>query len=167
MAGPGDHPVSSLKGSCVSFRHEASGTDAAIYRKPLSSEVIADATDPLAHQVLRECGFTENSVPPLYVWHELPEGFSVEEERIRSIRAAVLLRAAGFDAGLDPDLFSESAYRAVLNEVRTSRADRSAAATAASPAASNRAPAVPERTASATARPATTMASSSSVPCRR
>ncbi|QDY78186.1 hypothetical protein [Streptomyces qinzhouensis] len=151
----------------MSFRHEESGTDAAIYRKPLGSEVIADATDPRAHQVLRECGFTENSVPPLYVWHELPEGLSVEEERSRSTRATVLLRAAGFDAELDPGLFSEAAYRTVLTEVRTSRTERSAAATATSPAATTRAPAVPEPTAPAVVRPATTVASSSSVSRRR
>ncbi|MGW1279307.1 hypothetical protein ACWD4V_20490 [Streptomyces tsukubensis] len=140
----------------MSFRHEESGTDAAIYRKPLSSEVIADASDLRAHQILKECGFVENSVPPLYVWHELPEGLGVEEEKRRSTRATVLLRAAGFDTELDPSLVSEAAYRAVLTEVRTSRADRSAAATATSPAASTRAPAVPERTVPAASRPSAT-----------
>nr|WP_237548119.1 hypothetical protein [Streptomyces sp. SID5473] len=127
----------------------------------MSSEVIADATDSLAHQVLRECGFTENSVPPLHVWHELPEGLSVEEEKRRATRAAVLLWAAGFGAELDPALFSEEAYRAVLTEVRTSRADRSAAATATSPAATTRAPAVPEQTVPAASRPSATAPPSS------
>ncbi|MGW1281753.1 hypothetical protein ACWD4V_32985 [Streptomyces tsukubensis] len=150
----------------MSFRHEASGTDAAIYRKPLSSEVIADATDPRAHRVLRECGFIENSVPPLYVWHELPDGLSVEEERSRSTRAAVLLRAAGFGVELDPSLFSEAAYEAVLTEVRTSRADRSAAATATSPAATARVPAASTSATPVAVRPSSA-APSASVSRRR
>ncbi|MER7050659.1 hypothetical protein [Streptomyces jumonjinensis] len=145
----------------MSFRHEDSGIDAAIYRKPLSSEVIADASAPGAHRILQECGFTENSVPPLYVWHELPEGLDAEEQKSRATRATVLLRAAGFDAELDPSLVSEAAYRAVLTEVRLSRADRSSAATATSPAAATRASGVPEPSAPVAARPSTAARSAS------
>ncbi|ANW19611.1 hypothetical protein I3J09_16185 [Streptomyces clavuligerus] len=145
----------------MSFRHKESGTDAAIYRKPLSSEAIADATDPRAHRILKDSGFVENSIPPLYVWHELPDGLSTEEERSRSTRATVLLRAAGFGTELDPVLVSEPAYRAVLTETRSNRADRSGAATATSPAVSARVPAAPEPTAVAAVLPATPTSPSS------
>ncbi|WP_231632379.1 hypothetical protein [Streptomyces clavuligerus] len=114
-----------------------------------------------AHRILKDSGFVENSIPPLYVWHELPDGLSTEEERSRSTRATVLLRAAGFGTELDPVLVSEPAYRAVLTETRSNRADRSGAATATSPAVSARVPAAPEPTAVAAVLPATPTSPSS------
>lgn len=67
----------------MSFLHEEYGTDAEIYRKPFSNEVIADCGDPRAHEVLVACGFVKKTLPPQYVWHQLPDGLSEEEQAQR------------------------------------------------------------------------------------
>ncbi|MEU3162444.1 hypothetical protein ABZ753_34435 [Streptomyces griseoincarnatus] len=122
----------------MSFLHEEYGTDAEIYRKPFSTEVIADCGDPRAHEVLATCGFVKKTVPPHYVWHQLPEGLPEEEQAQRATRAACLLRARGFDANVAEDLVSEEAIAAVRGEVRRHRI--SGAASSSSPAAGPVAP---------------------------
>ncbi|MFF9072782.1 hypothetical protein ACF1A9_10785 [Streptomyces sp. NPDC014872] len=122
----------------MSFLHEEYGTDAEIYRKPFSNEVIADCGDPSAHEVLASCGFVKQTVPPHYVWHQLPEGLSEEEQKRSATRAACLLRARGFDANVAEDLVSEQAVAAVREEVRRHRI--SGAATSSSPTADPVAP---------------------------
>ncbi|MER6998231.1 hypothetical protein [Streptomyces sp. NPDC000410] len=137
----------------MSFLHEEYGTDAEIYRKPFSSEVIADCGDPRAHEVLVACGFVKQTVPPHYVWHQLPEGLSEEEQKRSATRSACLLRAWGFDANVAEDLVSEEAVAAVREEVRRRRI--SGAATSSSPSAGPVAP---------PARPDTTAPASPAVP---
>ncbi|MER6165002.1 MULTISPECIES: hypothetical protein [Streptomyces] len=137
----------------MSFLHEEYGTDAEIYRKPFSTEVIADCGDPSAHEVLAACGFVKQTVPPHYIWHQLPEGLSEEEQKRSATRAACLLRAQGFDANVAEDLVSEEAVAAVREEVRRRRI--SGAATSSSPTAGPVAPA---------ARPDTTAPASPAVP---
>ncbi|MEU3692352.1 hypothetical protein [Streptomyces narbonensis] len=117
----------------MSFRHEEYGTDAEIYRKPFSTEVIADCSDPRAHEVLVACGFVEKNVPPHYVWHQLPDGLSGEEQKQRATRAACLLHARGFDANVAEDLVSDEALSDALDEIRRHRI--SGAATSSSPTA--------------------------------
>ncbi|WP_236241506.1 hypothetical protein [Streptomyces sp. CC228A] len=132
----------------MSFLHEEYGTDVEIYRKPFSNEVIADCSDPRAHEVLVACGFVKKTVPPHYVWHQLPDGLSEEEQAQRATRAACLLRARGFDANVAEDLVSVEAVTAVRDEVRRQRI--SGAATSASPTVGPGAPpARPDATASA------------------
>ncbi|MYZ34208.1 MULTISPECIES: hypothetical protein [unclassified Streptomyces] len=118
----------------MSFLHEEYGTDAEIYRKQFSTEVIADSSNAHAHRILKECGFTEKSVPPLYLWHELPTGLGEEEEKARSTRAVCLLRAAGLDANIDEALLSPAAHAAVLTEIHQVNALSSRAAASSSPA---------------------------------
>ncbi|MFJ6945565.1 hypothetical protein ACISU4_13135 [Streptomyces wuyuanensis] len=137
----------------MSFLHEEHGTDAEIYRKPFSTEVIADCGDPRAHEVLATCGFVKKPVPPHYVWHQLPEGLPEEEQARRAMRAACLLRARGFDANVAEDLVSEEAVAAVRDEVRRHRI--SGAATSSSPTIGPVAP---------LARPDTTAPASPAVP---
>ncbi|MFJ3939120.1 hypothetical protein [Streptomyces parvus] len=122
----------------MSFLHEEYGTDAEIYRKPFSNEVIADCGDPRAHKVLAACGFVKQTVPPHYVWHQLPDGLSQEEQARRATRAACLLRARGFDANVAEGLVSEEAVAAVRDEVRRHRI--SGAASSSSPTAGPVAP---------------------------
>ncbi|MGW2056244.1 hypothetical protein ACWCOZ_20415 [Streptomyces sp. NPDC001840] len=124
----------------MSFLDEEYGTDAEIYRKPFSTEVIADSSNAHAHRILKACGFTEKSIPPLYVWHELPAGLDEEEEKARSTRAVCLLRAAGFDANIDETLLSPTAHAAVLAEIHQDHTLHSSAA-ASSPAAEAHPPA--------------------------
>lgn len=119
----------------MSFLHKEYGTDAEIYRKQFSTEVVADSSDEHAHRILKSCGFTEKSIPPLYVWHELPAGLGEEEERARSTRAVCLLRAAGFDANIDEALLSPTAHAAVLAKIHQDHVARSNAAASSSPAA--------------------------------
>ncbi|MET9374916.1 hypothetical protein ABZX98_12300 [Streptomyces sp. NPDC002992] len=137
----------------MSFLHEEYGTDAEIYRKPFSNEVIADCGDPRAHEVLVACGFVKQTVPPHYAWHQLPEGLPEEEQARRATRAACLLRARGFDANVAEDLVSEEAVAAVRDEVRRHRI--SGAATSSS---STIGPVAPP------ARPDTTAPASPAVP---
>ncbi|WP_236244039.1 hypothetical protein [Streptomyces sp. CC210A] len=130
----------------MSFLHEEYGTDAEIYRKPFSNEVIADCGDPRAHEELVACGFVKKTLPPHYVWHQLPDGLSEEEQAQRATRAVGLLRAPGFDANVAEDLVSEEAVAAVRDEIRRHRI--SGAATSSSPTAGPVAlPAGPDTTA--------------------
>ncbi|MFD7507757.1 hypothetical protein ACFV5N_00190 [Streptomyces sp. NPDC059853] len=126
----------------MSFLHEEYGTDAEIYRKPLGTEVIADSSDPQAHQILKSCGFVEKMAPPVHVWHRLPEGLDTEEEMSRATRAMYLLRGVGFDAHMDESLCSPPAHDGVIAEQRH-RAEISAAATSSSPAGAQAPPAGP------------------------
>ncbi|WP_098897894.1 hypothetical protein [Streptomyces sp. st77] len=128
----------------MSFLHEEYGTDAEIYRKPFSTEVIADCGDPRAHEVLVACGFVKKTVPPYYVWHQLPEGLPEEEQARRATRAACLLRARGFDANVAEDLVSEETVAAVRDEILRHRI--SGAATSSSPTAGPVAPPAPPDT---------------------
>ncbi|MFD8963409.1 hypothetical protein ACFV0C_00155 [Streptomyces sp. NPDC059568] len=122
------------------FLHEEYGTDAEIYRKQFSTEVIADSSNAHAHRILQACGFTERSIPPLYVWHELPAGLGEEEEKARSTRAVCLLRAAGLDANIDEALLSPTTHAAVLTEIHQDHTVRSNAAASSSPAAGTHPP---------------------------
>ncbi|MFE5908695.1 hypothetical protein ACFQ6B_06355 [Streptomyces wedmorensis] len=105
----------------MSFLHEEYGADLEIYRKPLSTEVVADCDNPQAHKVLIACGFVEKVLHPYYVWHQLPEGLSEEEQKHRAPRAVCLLRAQDFDANIVEDLISEEAVASALDEVRRHR----------------------------------------------
>ncbi|WP_405852454.1 hypothetical protein OG361_06985 [Streptomyces sp. NBC_00090] len=117
----------------MSFLHEEYGTDIEIYRKRLSTEVVADCDNPQAHRVLVACGFVEKVLPPHYVWHQLPERLSEEEQKHRATRAVCLLRAQDFDANIAEDLISDEALAATLDEIRRHRI--SGAAMSSSPTA--------------------------------
>ncbi|GGT26221.1 hypothetical protein [Streptomyces purpureus] len=132
----------------MSILHEEYGTDAEIYRKPFSNEVIADCGDPRAHEVLATCGFVKKTVPPHYVWHQLPDGLPEEEQARRATRAACLLRARGFDANVAEDLVSEEAVAAVRDEVRRHRIS-GAATSSSSTVGPGAPPARPDTTAPA------------------
>ncbi|MFE7124902.1 hypothetical protein [Streptomyces sp. NPDC057617] len=119
----------------MSFLHEEYGTDAEIYRRQFSTEVIADSSNAHAHRILKACGFTERSIPPLYVWHQLPAGLGEEEKKARSTRAVCLLRAAGLDANIDETLLSPTAHAAVPAEIHQDHTLHSSAAASSSPAA--------------------------------
>ncbi|MEU1821332.1 hypothetical protein ABZ502_02600 [Streptomyces abikoensis] len=95
------------------------GTDVEIYLR--TGIVYADSRTDAPEQLLThldDLGF-DRKTTAIYVWHELPEGLSQGEMKRRSIRAALLLTARGYDTNISRDLYDKATHAAVVAQAKS------------------------------------------------
>ncbi|MGW2367720.1 hypothetical protein ACWCZ5_19315 [Streptomyces sp. NPDC001667] len=95
------------------------GTDVEIYRR--DDTVYADTRTGAPAQLLERLdslGFTRKS-RAIHTWHELPEGLNQTEVKRRSIRAVLLLTAAGYDANISHDLYDKAVHTTVVAQAKS------------------------------------------------
>ncbi|GHF27266.1 hypothetical protein GCM10010218_05260 [Streptomyces mashuensis] len=95
------------------------GTDVEIYRR--DGTVYADTRTGAPEQLLThldDLGFIRKA-SSIYTWHELPEGLSHAETHRRSLRAVLLLTAAGYDANISHNLYDKATHSAVVAQLKS------------------------------------------------
>ncbi|MDX3855657.1 hypothetical protein [Streptomyces sp. AK02-01A] len=109
-------------------RADVTGSDVEVYRDAVSGTIRAD-TPTGAHEtllaVLDSLGLERRTVTtagPEYVWHEVPEGLSEDEQKRLASRAIPTLLMAGYAANITTAAFDPDAYLEAANEVRAQHA---------------------------------------------
>ncbi|MET9550110.1 hypothetical protein ABZY36_33105 [Streptomyces sp. NPDC006627] len=108
-------------------RADAEGSDVEIYRKALTDMIHADTSTGAPEQLLAlldALGLerrTEVTAGSVYVWHEVPDHLSEQEQKKVATRAFPFLLLAGYVVNIPDALFDPVAYREAVADIRNHR----------------------------------------------
>ncbi|MEV0259025.1 hypothetical protein AB0H82_32770 [Streptomyces sp. NPDC050732] len=108
-------------------RADAEGSDVEIYRKAPTDTIHADTPTGAPEQLLAlldALGLerkTEVTAGPVYVWHEVPDHLSEQEQKKVATRALPSLLLAGYVVNIPDALFDPMAYQEAVADIRNHR----------------------------------------------
>lgn len=88
------------------------GTDVEIYRRFGSPLVFADSRTGAPEELLQllgTLGLQRRTLPPFYVWHQVPGQLPEDAQHHLASRACAEVRLAGYRVTIDPDIVDEPA----------------------------------------------------------
>jgi hypothetical protein len=93
------------------------GTDVEIYRRFGSPVIFADSRTGAPEELLQlldTLGLDRHTLPPFYVWHQVPSDLPENTQLQVASRACAAVHLAGYRVTIDPDVVDEPALVAAL-----------------------------------------------------
>ncbi|WP_433892568.1 hypothetical protein [Streptomyces sp. CA-111067] len=93
------------------------GTDVEIYRRFGSPVIYADSRTGAPEELLQlldTLGLHRHTLPPFYVWHQVPDELPENTQHQVASRACAAVHRAGYRVNIDPDIVDEPALAAAL-----------------------------------------------------
>lgn len=116
------------------------GTDVEIYRRFGSPVIYADSRTGAPKELLQlldTLGLDRHTLPPFYVWHQVPDELLEDAQHQLASRACAAVHLAGYRVTIDPDVVNEpalvTAFAALAAETERQQPVVPAQASAAEP----------------------------------
>ncbi|WP_405734819.1 hypothetical protein OG607_41155 [Streptomyces sp. NBC_01537] len=118
------------------------GTDVEIYHRAFGDTIYADSRTGAPERLLAlldRLGL-QRRTEAIYVWHEVPEQLTKDEQKRIANGAIPALLVAGYTVNIPTELFDQAAYSQAADEIRAQRAAAAPAGTAPAPPATSAPP---------------------------